>query len=281
MVNITGLATETLQPAILEPVKNMQHVRNSRPAAVWWGVLAVAALVPVAALAPAAYAGEVQVAVAANFAAAAGELGPRFEQAAGHRARFSFGSTGRLYAQITQGAPYEVFLAADRVHPQRAVAAGYAVPDTTFTYATGRLVLFSADRALVTGRGTLTGTDYTRLAIPNPRLAPYGSAAVAALRALGVYDQVQPRLVFGNNVAQAYQFVISGNAELGLVALAQVATHAGGSRWLVPAELHPALEQDAVLLQPGAGNPAARAFLDFLRTPAARAVIARYGYGAR
>ena len=238
------------------------------------------AMMMLAAAPPAAYARDVQVAVAANFSAPARELGVLFTQSTGHVARFSFGSTGRLYAQITQGAPYEVFLAADRVHPQRAGAEGLAVPDSAITYATGRLVLYSSDAGRVAGGDTLARNDYSRLAIANPALAPYGVAAVAALKALGAYDRVRARLVYGNNVAQAYQFVATGNAELGLVALAQVVTHDAGSRWLIPEELYPAIAQDAVLLRLGADNPAARAFLGFLSEPAARAVIARYGYGA-
>ena len=244
------------------------------------GVSAVVGVAMLAAAPPAAYARDVQVAVAANFTAPARELGELFTQSTGHTARFSFGSTGRLYAQITQGAPYEVFLAADRVHPHRAGAEGFAVPDSANTYATGRLVLYSSDAGQVAGGDTLARDDYSRLAIANPALAPYGVAAVAALKALGVYDRVRARLVYGNNVAQAYQFVATGNAELGLVALAQIVNHAAGSRWLIPEELYPAIAQDAVLLRLGADNPAARAFLAFLSEPAARAVILRYGYAA-
>jgi molybdate transport system substrate-binding protein len=224
-------------------------------------------------------AGEARVAVAANFAEAVRAIGERFTAATGHRALFSFGSTGTLYAQIGQGAPFEVYLAADRARPERAVVEGLAVPGSRFTYASGRLVLYSRDPDRVRGADTLRQGDFTRLAIANPVTAPYGAAAVAAMEALGVYRDLAPRLVQGNNVAQAYQFVATGNAEVGLVALSQVAGHGRGSRWPVPAELHPPIAQDAVLLRRGAENPAARAFLDFLRGPEAEAVKRTFGYG--
>lgn len=221
---------------------------------------------------------EVQVAAAANFAVAAQEIGALFATATGHTARFSFGSSGQLYAQIVQGAPFDVFLAADRRYPQRLVNAGHAVAGSGFTYAAGRLVLFSAGAVRVDGRATLARGDFTRLAIANPQLAPYGAAAGEVLAALGLAERLRPKLVYGNNVAQTYQFVSTGAAELGFVALAQVIGHERGSRWLVPRELHSAIAQDAVLLQRGAGNAAARAFLEFLRGPAAAGVKARYGY---
>lgn len=227
---------------------------------------------------PAATAGEVRVAVAANFTEAAREIGQRFTAATGHQPVFSFGSTGTLYAQIGLGAPFDVFLAADQARPERAVAEGLAMPRSRFTYATGRLVLYSRDPDRVRGPDTLRRGDFTRLAIANPVTAPYGAAAVAAVEALGVYDHLAPRLVQGSNIGQTYQFVATGNAELGLVALSQVARHDEGSRWAVPAGLHPPIAQDAVLLRRGADNPAARAFLDFLRGAEAGAVMAAYGY---
>jgi molybdate transport system substrate-binding protein len=227
-----------------------------------------------------ALAEDVRVAVAANFTAAAQDIGALFERATGHRAVYSFGSTGQLYAQISHGAPFEVFLAADRKRPERAVAEGLALAETLFTYANGKIALFSKDPGLVTGAGTLTAATFDRLAIANPVTAPYGAAAVATMRALGVYELMQPRIVRGNNIAQAYQFVETGNAELGFVALSQIAEHGEGSRWIVPDELYPVIAQDAVLLQRGAGNSAARAFLDFLKGPDTAAIKARYGYGA-
>jgi len=227
-----------------------------------------------------AFADQVRVGVAANFNEAAREIGALFEQATGHRAVFSFGSTGQLYTQITQGAPFEVFLAADRTRPARAETEGLAVAGTRFTYATGKLVLFSRDPALVRGEATLREAGFSRLAIANPVTAPYGSAAVAVMRTLGVHDALAPRIVQGNNIAQTYQFVATGNAELGFVALSQVARHAEGSRWRVPETLYPPIAQDAVLLLNGVDNPAARAFVDFLRGPEAARVKRRYGYGA-
>ncbi len=217
--------------------------------------------------------------MAANFTAAAKEIGVLFERATRHEVSYSFGSTGQLYAQITQGAPFEVFLAADRTRPVQAVAAGLAVADSRFTYAAGRLVLFSMDESLVTDATTLRNPDITRIAVANPATAPYGTAAVAVLRALGVYAALAPRLVRGNNIAQTYQFVATGNAELGFVALSQIARHRAGSRWLVPDRLYPTLAHDAVLLRRGADNRAARGFLAFLKGPVANAVKTRYGYG--
>jgi molybdate transport system substrate-binding protein len=241
---------------------------------------AVGALLLFALASATAPAEEARIAVAANFTAAAKEIGALFEQATGHRAVFSFGSTGQLYAQITHDAPFEVFLAADRKRPEKAVAEGLALARTRFTYATGKIVLFSKDPRLVTGPATLTGADFDRLAVANPVTAPYGAAAVAAMRALGVYEVLEPRIVRGNNVAQAYQFVATGNAELGFVALSQIAGHGEGSRWIVPDELYPVIAQDAVLLRRGAGNDAARAFMDFLKGPDAAAVKVKHGYGA-
>ena len=216
--------------------------------------------------------------MAANFTAAAKEIGVLFEQATRHEASYSFSSTGQLYAQITQGAPFEVFLAADQVRPAQAVAAGLAVADSRFTYARGRLVLFSRDESLVTDATTLRNPGITKVAITNPVTAPYGAAAVAVMQTLGVYAGLAPRLVHGNNIAQTYQFVETGNAEVGFVALSQLAQYHAGSRWLVPDHLHPALDQDAVLLRRGVDNRAAHGFMAFLKGPAAAAVKMRYGY---
>lgn len=242
-------------------------------------LLFATALLPAMALATAARAGEVRAAVAANFTEAAREIAALYEAASGDRVILSFGSTGQLYAQISQGAPFEVFLAADRTRPEKAVEEGLAEPGSRFTYATGRLVLYSRDADLVRGETTLREGGFDRLAIANPATAPYGAAAVATLKRLGLFEGLEPRLVQGNNVAQTYQFVETGNAELGFVALSQVAGHRGGSRWIVPKDLHPAIAQDAVLLEPGIGSRPARAFLDFLKGPEARAVKERYGYG--
>lgn len=240
--------------------------------------LALWAFLSLAFAAPAG-AGEVTVAVAANFIAAARDIGAGFEAETGHRAVFSFGSTGQLYVQIAQGAPYEVFLAADRARPERAIEEGFAVAGSRFTYATGRIVLYSKDPTLVQGPETLSEAAFARIAIANPATAPYGAAAVETMTALGVYDALAARIVQGANIAQTYQFVETANAALGFVALSQIADHERGSRWLVPESFHAPIAQDAVLLKAGAGNDAARAFLAFLRSPAARAIKEKYGYG--
>ena len=221
----------------------------------------------------------VSVAVAANFTNAATEIGARFEKATGYEVLFSFGSTGQLYTQITQGAPFEVYLAADQARPQRAINEGYAVPDSRFTYATGGIVLFSENPNLVHGESTLRVGNFKRLAIANPVTAPYGLAAVRSMKALGVYDALAPRMVEGENIAQTYQFVKTGNAEIGFVALSQVAKNKEGSRWAVPKHLYAPISQDAVLLRRGSDNPAAHAFLEFPRSPQAREVKRKYGYG--
>jgi molybdate transport system substrate-binding protein len=226
-----------------------------------------------------ALAGEVKVAVAANFTEAAKEIGTLFEQTTGHKAVFSFGSTGTLYTQISQDAPFEVFLAADQKRPEKAIDEGFAVAGSRFTYATGKIVLYSKDASLVNDEATLKDALFNKLAIANPLTAPYGAAAVATMKKLGDYDAVQARIVQGNNIAQTYQFVATGNAELGFVALSQAVQQEGGSRWLVPQDLYPVIAQDAVLLKRGADNPAATAFLDFLKGPEAAKVIARFGYG--
>lgn len=241
--------------------------------------LAVGSFVALAlAGAPVARAGEVHVAVATNFAKTARALAGAFAAETGHRAVVSDGSTGKLYAQIVNGAPFEVFLAADAERPRRLEAEGRAVAGTRFPYALGRLVLWSPDAARITGADALEREDFRRLAIASPELAPYGAAARALLEQLGLWEHLQRRLVRGEDVGQAFQFVATGNAELGLVALSQVSGR-GGSQWIVPPDRYPPIEQQAVLLAPGRSDPAARAFLDFLRGDAARAQIERAGYG--
>jgi len=239
----------------------------------------VAAVHALFAAAP-AVAAEIRVAVAANFVEPVKEIGALFTKATGHQAVFSSGATGQLYTQLTQDAPFEVFLAADQATPQKAIDEGFAVAGTRFTYATGRLALFSKDPALVKGEAALTEGRFAKLAIANPATAPYGAAAVEAMKALGVHDALAPKLVQGNNIAQTYQFVETGNAELGFVALSQIVRHAEGSRWLVPDSLHAPIAQDAVLLKRGADSEAARAFLAFLRGPEGRAVVEKFGYGS-
>ncbi|MDY8109842.1 molybdate ABC transporter substrate-binding protein [Fulvimarina sp. 2208YS6-2-32] len=218
------------------------------------------------------------VAVAANFTDAASEIAAAFANAGDHEAVLSFGATGQLYAQIAQGAPFEVFLAADDERPTRAVEEGYGVPGSVFTYAIGRLVLYSGEAGVVTGPETLEAGTFDRIAIANPDTAPYGVAAVETMRALDVYDALKSRIVQGQNIGQAYQFVETGNAEVGFVALGQVSQAETGSRWIVPRDLYAPIRQDAVLLKTGEANPAAAAFVAFLKGDEAAAIIEKYGY---
>ena len=227
--------------------------------------------------------GEVQVAVASNFTAPAKRLAAGFEQATGHRVQLSYGATGKFYAQIKNGAPFEVLLAADAETPARLEAEGAAVAGSRFTFAVGRLALWSAKPGVVDARGEVLRTGgFAHLALANPKLAPYGAAAVEVLTALRLRERLQPRFVQGENVAQTHQFVASGNAEVGFVALSQIlqdGTVGAGSAWVVPAGLHRPIRQEAVLLLPGKGRPAAEAWLAYLRGERARAIIAAFGYG--
>ena len=227
-------------------------------------------------------AAEVQVAVAANFTEPAKVIAERFKARTGHTATLNFGSSGQFFAQIANGAPFGVFLSADAERPQKAEADRLAVAGSRFTYATGRLVLFSRTERLVDGRGViLTTSRFEKLAIADPKTAPYGVAAVETLRKLGAYDRLASKLVIGSSITQAFQFVDTGAAELGFVALSQVINEPGGSRWVVPQTLHTPIDQQAVLLKTGAGNPAATAFLQFLKGNEAKAIIRRYGYQVR
>jgi molybdate transport system substrate-binding protein len=229
-----------------------------------------------------AQAGETQVAVAANFSEPAKEIAAGFQKATGHTARLSFGASGQFYSQIAHGAPYQVFLSADEERPAKAEAEGLAVKGTRFTYAIGRLVLYSKTPGLVDSRGqVLARSRFDKVAIADPATAPYGAAAVETMKKRGVYERLQPKLVQGSSIAQTFQFVETGAAELGFVALSQVVTIKGGSRWVVPAQDHAPIVQQAVLLTTGAREPAARAFLDYLKSPQARAIIKRYGYETR
>jgi molybdate transport system substrate-binding protein len=229
-----------------------------------------------------ALAAETQVAVAANFTEPAKEIATAFKAATGHTAVLSFGSSGQFYAQMARGAPYEVFLSADADRPKKAEQDGLGVTGTRFTYAVGRLVLFSKTPGLVDdGGGVLKGGKFNKVSIADPTAAPYGVAAVQTMQKLGVYAAVRPKIVMGASITQAYQFVDTGAADLGFVAYSQVINVAGGSRWLVPANLHAPIDQQAILLYAGQNNPAAKAFLAFLKTPAAVAVIKTYGYEVR
>ncbi|GAJ29930.1 molybdate ABC transporter substrate-binding protein [Acidomonas methanolica] len=245
-----------------------------------WRAMAVLALMAGATGAGAARAETARVAIAANFIAPAKVLIVAYDQASGNDVQASFGSSGQFLTQIRNGAPFDAFLSADAARPDSLLKAHLAVSGSGFTYAVGTLVLWSGDAALPAGEAVLRSGRFAHLAICNPALAPYGAAAVEAMRKLGVYDALEPRLVVGADVAQAWQFARSGSAELGFVAYSQVkAAGNPGSVWVVPETLYAPIHQDAVLLAHGEGNAAAKGFLAYLKTPAARAVIARYGYG--
>ncbi len=235
------------------------------------------------AVATPARADTVTVAVAANFAGPFAKITEGFSAATGHTVKTVTGATGKFYSQILGGAPFEVLLAADDETPKRLVAGGHAVPGSQFTYAIGVLVLWSAQPGFVDDRGAvLTSGRFSKLAVANPKLAPYGAAAMEVLKARGLADAVAPKLVTAESIAQAYQFIATGNAELGFVALSQVAVPgkpAPGAYWRVPANLHGEIRQDAVLLKTGANSAAASALLAYLKTPAAKAVIQAWGYG--
>lgn len=244
-------------------------------------------LVPLAlaaALLPAAQAGEINVAVAANFSNPLKVIAAQFSRASGHRVNLSAGSTGKLYAQIINGAPFDVFLAANVSEPARLENERQAVAGSRFTYAVGRLALWSADPMRVRGdcAAVLMRNDYARLAIANPDTAPYGQQARNALKNLGLLSEVEKKLIVGSDIGQAFQYVYSRNVELGIVSLAQVLdpnNQTPGSHCLIPQALYEPLLQQAVLLWRAADNPAARDFLVFLRSPAAQDIIRQYGYG--
>jgi molybdate transport system substrate-binding protein len=224
-------------------------------------------------------AADLLVAVASNFHPVLEEIVARFGAETGHRVRLVPGSTGKHYAQIRNGAPFDLFLAADIERPQKLEQEGLAVSGSRFTYALGTLVLWSPDEQLIDPDGdVLRSAPFRRLAIANPRLAPYGRAARQTLETMGLWEALRPRLVRGENIAQAFHFVHSGNAELGLLARSQINTLPAGSRgsaWEVPAELHEPIAQQCVLLR---DSPAARRFLDHLRAPETLAVIRQFGY---
>ncbi len=245
--------------------------------AILWMALACAALFVVSAV----KADPVRIAVAANFAGVAQELGRRFEAETGHVPTFVFGSTGKHYAQIVNGAPFDVFMAADAERPRLLEQQRLIVADTRFTYAVGRIVLWSVREDYIDDAGAvLADGTFRRLAIADPDLAPYGRAARQALTALGHWQRLAPRIVRGKNVSQAFGFVSTGNAELGIVAASQVVAREGdrpGSIWVVPFDLYEPIEQQAALLR---DRPAGRSFIAFLRSDAARAVIRAHGYGS-
>nr|WP_312388760.1 molybdate ABC transporter substrate-binding protein [Pseudomonas sp.] len=229
-----------------------------------------------------ALADEVQVAVAANFTAPIQAIAKDFEKDTGHKLVASFGATGQFYAQINNGAPFEVFLAADDSTPAKLEQEKQTVAGSRFTYAIGTLALWSAKPGYVDAQGEVLKTnDYKHLSIANPKTAPYGLAATQVLAKLNLTEATKGKLVEGQNITQAFQFVSTGNAELGFVALSQIYKDGkveNGSAWIVPSSLHDPIRQDAVILNKGKDNPAAKAFIDYLKGPKATAVIKSYGY---
>lgn len=222
-------------------------------------------------------AAEVQVAVAANFASVLDALAAGFNADTGNTVVASPGATGALYTQITQGAPFEVFLSADNRRPRQAVDEGFGVEGSVFTYAIGKVVLYSKSIDVADGTAVLKAGHFQHIAVADPTTAPYGVAAIAVIESLGLTAALAPKVVTGQTVTQAFQFVDSGNAELGFVALSQVIGR-DGSQWVPPTDSYPAIVQEAVLLKPGAGDPAAEAFLDYLKSPEAVAIIEAAGY---
>ncbi|MDP9942332.1 molybdate ABC transporter substrate-binding protein [Ectopseudomonas alcaliphila] len=229
-----------------------------------------------------AIADEVKVAVAANFTAPIKAIAPEFEKATGHKLVASFGATGQFYAQIKHGAPFDVLLAADDTTPARLEREGAAVPGSRFTYAVGSLVLWSADTGYLDGtEAALKAGQFKHLSIANLKAAPYGLAATQVLAKLGLSEAVKAKLVEGQNITQAHQFVSTGNAELGFVALSQVYKDgkvSSGSAWIVPEAMYDPIKQDAVILEQGANNPAATALVEYLQGAEAARVIESFGY---
>ena len=244
--------------------------------------LRIAAALAALLLSAALQAETVQVAVAANFTAPMKQIAEAFEKDTGHKVQLSSGATGKFYAQIKSGAPFDVFLSADDETPTRLAAEGATVAGSRFTYATGRLVLWSPRPGVVDSRGdVLRANAFRNIAIAAPKLAPYGAAAVQALTRLGLLGTIEPKFVQGESIGQAFSFVSSGNAELGFIALSQVYENGqlkSGSGWVVPATLHAPLRQDAVQLAHGKDNPAAAALLQYLKSDRVRAMIRAYGY---
>lgn len=225
---------------------------------------------------------DIHVAVAANFAPPMKAIAAAFERSTGHKAVLAFGSTGKFYAQIKNGAPFDVFLAADAATPAQLERANAAHPGSRFTYAIGKLVLWSAKPDFVDNRGeVLRRGSFNHIALAAPKLAPYGAAAVEVLENLGLMDALRSKFVQGENIAQAYQFVATGNADLGFVALSQVYRDGkltAGSGWIIPANLHTPIRQDAVILSRAGNNPAALALAEFLKGEKARAIVMSHGY---
>jgi len=222
------------------------------------------------------------VAVASNFTKPMTEIAAEFEKATGHTAQLSFGSSGKFVSQFENGAPFEVFLSADDKSPAKLEKSGFAVEKSDFTYALGKLVLWSATANYVDDKGEILNKGgFKHLSLADPKLAPYGAAAVEVLKSKNLLDKVQPLFVLGENISQTHQFISTGNAELGFVALSQVAENgkiASGSGWIVPQNFYAPIKQNAVLLKTGEENPAATALLDYLKSPAAKTIIQKYSY---
>ena len=256
---------------IPNPNRLRQVLRIGLAALTGWGVLAGPA-----------HAAEVQVAVAANFTEPMKAIAAVFEKTTGHKALLTFGATGKFHAQILNGAPFDVFLAANQESPAALEAANLVVPGSRFTYAQGKLALWSADPKRVDAQGqVLSSGQFRKLAIASPKAAPYGAAAVEALTALRQWEAIEPRLVQGESIGQAYSFIATGNAELGFVALSQVLEGGrlkSGSMWLVPPSLYKPIRQDAVLLRQGEANAAARELLALLKSPRIKDLVRSYGY---
>lgn len=250
--------------------------------AVWLVSACVAIIMGVAA--KSVQADEISIAVAANFTDATRDIVPLFEKATGHKVKVSFGSTGKLYAQIEHGAPFEVFLAADSKRPEKAESQGLAVKGSRFTYAIGKLALWSpkAD-AFTDAEAFLKSGKFSRAAIANPKTAPYGLAAQQVMKHLGVWDSLKSKLVRGDSIAQTFQFTATGNATVGFVALSQVTSwkESKGTVWKIPQGYYQPIEQQVVLLKRGEDSEAAKAFITFLKSDAAHAVITGYGYGVK
>jgi molybdate transport system substrate-binding protein len=233
-------------------------------------------------LSPALYADDILIAVAANFAAPMQDIARQFENQTGHSVKLSYGSSGKFYAQITHGAPFDMFFSADRAKPEALERDRKTVPDSRFTYAIGQLVLWSRDDDLIKASAeVLRNGQFNKLALANPRLAPYGLAAQQTLEHLGLRSITEAKWVQGENIAQTYQFVSTGNAELGFVAGSQVLKQeklVSGSAWLVPSELHAPILQDAVVLKIAENRPVVHEFIAYLKSPEGAAIIRRYGY---
>ncbi len=233
-------------------------------------------------LATTSWAGQAQIAVAANFAEPIKAVAAVLEKTTGHTLSVALGATGKLYAQIKNGAPFDVLLAANTAATVALEQDGLAKAGSSFTYANGKLVLWSADATKVDARGdVLKSTGFRRLAYANPKTAPYGEAAVQTIDKLGLTTALAPKLVQGESIGQAFNFVHTGNAELGFVAMSQVLAGGklkSGSMWVVPQALYRPIQQNAVLLQRGANNPAAVALVKLLQSPNIRDLIRSYGY---